>query len=37
MAWISVAVPVSMIIILIHLFARWAGDDTVEETAAQLD
>ena len=37
MAWISVAVPVSMIIILIHLFARWAGDDTVEETTAQLD
>ncbi|MDB4053167.1 TRAP transporter small permease subunit [Octadecabacter sp.] len=37
MAWISVAVPVSMIIILIHLFARWAGDDTVEDTTAQLD
>ena len=37
MAWISVAVPVSMIIILIHLFARWAGDDVVEETATQLD
>ena len=37
MVWISVAVPVSMIIILIHLFARWAGDDAVVETTAQLD
>jgi TRAP-type C4-dicarboxylate transport system permease small subunit len=37
MVWISVAVPVAMIIILIHLFARWAGDETFEETGAQLD
>ena len=37
MAWISVAVPLSMIIILIHLFARWAGDDVFDETGAQLD
>ncbi|GHA62779.1 C4-dicarboxylate ABC transporter permease [Amylibacter ulvae] len=37
MAWISVAVPVSMIIILIHLLARWAGDDVLEDSAAQLD
>ena len=37
MAWISVAVPLSMIIILIHLFARWAGDDVLDETGAQLD
>ena len=28
--WISVAVPISMIIILIHLMARWAGDDLKE-------
>ncbi|MEJ8472568.1 TRAP transporter small permease [Roseibium algae] len=37
MVWISVAVPVSMIIILLHLFARWAGDDASENTANQLD
>jgi len=37
MVWISVAVPLSMIIILIHLFARWAGDDVLDETGAQLD
>ena len=37
MVWISVAVPLSMIIILIHLFARWAGDDVLGETGAQLD
>ena len=37
MAWISVAVPLSMIIILVHLFARWAGDDVAENTAVQLD
>lgn len=37
MVWISVAVPLSMIIILIHLLARWAGDDVLDETGAQLD
>ena len=37
MVWISVAVPVSMIIILIHLVARWAGDDVTENSAAKLD
>lgn len=37
MVWISVAVPISMIIILVHLIARWAGDDVKEEAAAQLD
>ncbi|MFY0618960.1 TRAP transporter small permease [Shimia sp.] len=37
MVWISVAVPVSMVIILLHLVARWAGDDTLENPAAQLD
>lgn len=37
MVWISVAVPFSMIIILIHLFARWAGDQVTEDTASQLD
>jgi hypothetical protein len=26
-----------MIIILIHLVARWAGDDVLDETGAQLD
>lgn len=35
MVWISVAVPVSMIIILIHLVARWAGDDALEDAASQ--
>lgn len=37
MVWISVAVPLSMIIILIHLFARWAGDDVLDETGTELD
>jgi len=37
MVWISVAVPISMIIILLHLFARWAGDDAAEPTNTQLD
>lgn len=37
MVWISVAVPLSMIIILIHLFARWAGDEATEDTTVQLD
>ena len=37
MVWISVAVPLSMIIILIHLVARWAGDDAPEDAAAQLE
>lgn len=37
MVWISVAVPLAMIIILIHLFARWAGDNVIENPAAQLE
>ena len=37
MVWISVAVPLSMIVILIHLFARRAGDDTSEDATVQLD
>lgn len=39
MVWISVAVPISMLIILCHLFARWAGDDAsgTEDSATQLD
>jgi TRAP-type C4-dicarboxylate transport system permease small subunit len=37
MVWISLAVPLAMIIILIHLFARWAGDDITSESASQLD
>ena len=35
MVWNSVVVPVSMIII--RLFARWAGENTSVETTAQLD
>jgi hypothetical protein len=37
MVWISVAVPISMIIILLHFFARWAGDETAEPSNTQLD
>lgn len=37
MVWISIAVPISMIVILIHLMARWAGDDAKEATDTQLD
>lgn len=37
MAWISVSVPLAMIIILIHLAARWAGDATTDEVQSQLD
>ncbi|TNJ47767.1 TRAP transporter small permease [Phaeobacter sp. B1627] len=37
MVWISVSVPVAMIIILLHLAARWAGDDQAGTTAPQLD
>ncbi len=34
MVWISISVPLAMIIILVHLAARWAGDaeDTLPET-----
>lgn len=37
MVWISVAVPLSMIIILLHLAARWAGDKVAEAPDTQLD
>jgi len=40
MSWISVSVPIAMIIILLHLAARWAGDRSNEELDAsetQLD
>lgn len=41
MVWISAMVPLSLLIILIHLIARWAGDDAAaalsEERAALLD
>lgn len=37
MVWISVSVPIAMIIILVHLFARWAGDDAKEGASAQLE
>lgn len=37
MVWISIAVPLAMIIILIHLFARWAGDRAQPDASSQLD
>jgi len=37
MVWISVAVPLAAIIIVIHLFARWAGDNTQEDAKTLLD
>jgi TRAP-type C4-dicarboxylate transport system permease small subunit len=37
MVWISVSVPLSMIIILLHLAARWAEGTTNDEGPAQLD
>ena len=37
MAWISISVPLAMLIILLHLLARWAGDDIADTTDAQLD
>lgn len=37
MVWISISVPLAMIIILLHLAARWAGNTAVAETETQLD
>lgn len=37
MVWISVSVPLAMIIILVHLAARWAGDASSEEQLSELD
>ena len=37
MVWISVSVPLSMIIILLHLAARWAGDSPRGARPSQLD
>lgn len=37
MAWISVSVPLAMIIILIHLAARWAGEQSPEAPENELD
>lgn len=40
MVWISISVPLAMIIILLHLAARWAGDEalqTPEAPETQLD
>lgn len=37
MVWISLSVPLAMIIILLHLAARWAGDSVVEHVDNQLD
>ncbi len=33
MVWISVSVPLAMIIVLLHLAARWAGDAPPDEGA----
>lgn len=35
MVWISVSVPVAMIIILVHLAARWTGDASCDKAMAQ--
>lgn len=37
MVWISVSVPLAMIVILLHLAARWAGGDGADTTEKQLD
>lgn len=37
MVWISISVPIAMIIILLHLFARWAGDDPSDVVESRLD
>ena len=37
MVWISISVPLAMIIILLHLAARWAGDIPPEDPASELD
>lgn len=37
MSWISISVPLAMIVILIHLAARWAGDAEVTDQATSLD
>lgn len=34
MVWISLAVPLAMIIILVHLAARWAGDTVAQNDQA---
>lgn len=37
MVWISMSVPIAMIVILLHLAARWAGDDVAAAAETQLD
>ncbi|SMY07590.1 TRAP transporter small permease [Flavimaricola marinus] len=37
MVWISVSVPLAMIIILLHLAARWAGDDVEDGAGTSVD
>ncbi|MEO9903530.1 TRAP transporter small permease subunit [Nisaea sp.] len=37
MVWISVSVPLAMIIILLHLAARWASDSSLKKIEAQLE
>lgn len=37
MVWISLAVPLAMIIILVHLVARWADENCEEKSEAPLD
>jgi len=37
MVWISVSVPIAMIIILLHLAARWTSEKPLENSDTQLD
>ncbi|ASM74464.1 MULTISPECIES: TRAP transporter small permease [Roseobacteraceae] len=37
MVWISVSVPLAMLIILLHLAARWADNTVIESTETHLD
>lgn len=37
MAWISISVPLAMLIILLHLTARWAGDRAPDAPETDLD
>jgi hypothetical protein len=35
--WVAIAVPVMIVIILVHLIARWAGDDGPPSAPAKAD
>jgi TRAP-type C4-dicarboxylate transport system permease small subunit len=37
MVWISISVPLAMIIILLHLAARWADPRAIENSDTSLD